>query len=271
MDALWCEDLLDYSGVEAFAGKIDEYVLAGPRAARSATKRVVESMSERGCEAVQGMVRSKKASWFALDSDYLFEVAIMETLSGPGSEKRLIDKMLSVFPDASKEVSIDDAIVQIDAVRSSASFSLATVTAQAKHSLVRTLLGRIKDTRPPGVSDLAQDASMSPVVSRLVYFMRAQDKKKTALFGCSAITQVLETCEAKLKKVELNVEDVKPLRIWSYLMSTEKQASANTLLQTFDKAKKGQVLRKDAGGGKKGKKPTEDVAMSEALAMFGTS
>jgi hypothetical protein len=267
---LWCENVLDVGTVVQFKGKIEECLLHGVRAARESVKRAVDTMEEKGSQAIINLVRAKKASWLFLDSEFHLEVSMMDTLAGESSEKRLIDKVLAVMPSSTNGVNIDALTTSLDAIRGGAAFSLATLTAQAKFSLVRLMVGRVRDGKPPGVSDVASDIVLAPFIARLVYMVSAPGAKKGAkLFGAAAVEAILHDCKDKDTKGTLVDADIKPLIVWGYLLVGARAKDVQALIGKFDKASKGS-LKKLADSSAKKKRADEDLAMKEALSMFGS-
>jgi hypothetical protein len=171
--------------------KIDVNMMVASQVARDDCDRRMKNEASENAELVKEIAEKSVPGLLAIDDTFDVEFAIIESLTGLASEKRLMDAILDAMPSKATEISPASALQRVTALAAHGVYKYSTRPFQGKHSVILRILGRIVDGRAPDLQDAAKDVHMSGFIGRLQYFIRydADDGKGSAMkFGSEALT-----------------------------------------------------------------------------------
>lgn len=237
---LWCEDLLRVplpaEAPKGAAIPADE-LLVDATVARAECKSDVEEHGASTGDLVLTCVTTRKASWLNSDADFLVEISIMETLTGPASETTLLAKMLTHMPSPATARTVQEAFTAIEGMSSTAAFRLATRSAQAKHGIVSACLGRALDNRPADLATMSGDINMNALKAAMAFFVLSSAGTNPPTYGTACLDAKLAPVQARQATGgALTQADVRELEIWQDLLSSENRAIATALIKTVNEA-----------------------------------
>jgi len=200
----------------------------------------------------QALLLSKQPNLLSLDPGFKVELSFMCDMVGKGGESRLHERFRGCLPSMEKNISIDAVLQQGAQLSASALFKFCIQSAQGTLHTCLDMLHKMKAGRPP---QLPKDtsANVNDFVSRLQFFCRTTAKEKVKgkkelvtkeLVGHDAIQEIWVQLKAKDQE-QLKLDELQPLHVYSFLMSTEDQKAAFQLTH--------EMLNQPAGEDGKGK------------------
>ena len=272
---LWCEDLLVLDPSKLLPSGFEKTVIKDDLcvAAQLAREECGQSFAEAGTassDIVLQTLKSKRSHWMVADDDFHLEIAMIETLCGDGSERRLLAKIASLFPNETNRVSAEQVCQQMHAMTQTLAYKMASVPAQAKHSLIATVVGRLADGRAPQVNIIREDPSLASVFSAMAYFVMwtesaGNSKGGGVVFGSEALNNIFVSEKAKHDRKEATTSNVEMLRVYAFMLPSDIKEDAKSLVAALDSSSVGATLPKAKPASKKTK---EDAIVAEAMAMF---
>lgn len=152
--------------------KISEKMCEAPEAARKSIDRALMRQEATTSDLTLQTLAQRRASLLVTDTEFYFEIALLQALCGQGSEQRLVMAVKKQLPDAEKAVSFETAVQRVTAMKTQPVFTMASRTAQARVATILRILAKYCDGEVPDLSVLAGDATMQPLVAQLAYFVR---------------------------------------------------------------------------------------------------
>jgi hypothetical protein len=219
-------------------------------------------------------LKAKRAHWLVMDPDFGLELAMIETLCGEGSESRLAATMLDLFPTAKQVVSLEEVCQKLHSLPGLIIYKMACRAAQAKHSLVCTMMGALCEGRAPNIATLLHDPSLSALVARLGFFIRVCEStgskdKGQYLVGPAALNHIFEAAKIKHSNSSATLCDIEKLRSFAFLVPADIKAACAALVAEVESSNCANLAqRAKSGDAKKATKIKQDTAVAEAMAMF---
>ena len=254
-------------------GKVHATLCVRPAAARKEWERLFKEDAPTTGDAVMKLARLHQANLRMLDDKWAVEHAVVENLAGDGSEERLARQMLEQFPTQDEDVSVEQALLHLNTMKTSDKYKFASRTAHAKHGFVVKILGRLADGEPPVLDIHAEDPTMQIAITQLGFFVRHEEAggagaKGPVTTGVDALVKKLTAAQVKSEGgTALANADVSDLKAYEHLLPDDVKAQAKLLVDSVaapvDLSKKGLPNKKGAAKGK------ADKAMEEAMSMFG--
>lgn len=275
VDALWCEDALPSPMARdpnTTVPAIDDELVKACRVARAECAEAFKESGSGSADVVKTTVRRKAAHWISTDSDFNLELAVMDTLTGSGSERRVVEAALAHLPTAAAPCTVQTSYSSISSMTNTSTYRLASRPAQAKHGVIMSVLARAIDGRCAELSSLADDADLRLVKDRMQFFVTC-DGLGDKMFGKDALASFYEIAKNKHDAGTLRPEDWDMLVVWSELIEPAKAQEIAEFVTEARKAAGLAMKRSSAPGGrskpgKKAKASTQDSAVAEAMAMF---
>ena len=277
LSPLWCEDFLnlDTAADAKFKDLVsDDDACKAAEVARAACKVAFDESGTGPSDAVMRTLKAKRSHWLLMDPDFGLEIAMIETLCGEGSEARLAASILDLFPTATKVVTLEEVCQQLHAMPALTIYKMASRAAQAKHSLVCTMLGRLCEGHAPCLATMSQDPTLAPVVARLGFFVRVTESsgskgKSNELVGAAALKHLFEAARIKHGDTKATLNDVEKLRSFSFLVPADiKDACAQLVHEVEADNCSNLSQRASSQDTKKATKEKQATAVAEAMAMF---
>jgi hypothetical protein len=206
-------------------------------------KEVNQAFSEgdpKTGDKVMQIWKGLKKCCMARDEQFVVEDAILNTLAGDGSEKRLCDHMLALFPTANNHKSVADTFHQLNKLPGTDAFKFATNPAQIKHGLIVKMLGKLYDDRAPALIALNQDPNLKRIVDSLPHFLEEfETGGSTDLHvrhaGVVVLKRELERAAREHVGGNLQPLHVHKLRAFMHLIPAENVVEAREMVAQADK------------------------------------
>ena len=244
--------------------------------ARDACEEYFNGAGKGTGDEVENGLKAKRVSWMTMDPEFGVELAVMEYLSGEGSERRLLVKIHAELPAPRRAITETGAFHAINKMSATAEFKLASRTAQAKHEAIVKVLGKLTHDTAPDLTVCLGDKQLRTFVAKLQYFVRVPSAAASGadsgevLFGLDALKALHEQAKAKDAEGTLAKEDVVKLLTYTHLLPPELVASAAALNAKVEEKGVAETTGKKQKKSKKSAAATaaEDLAAQEAMKMF---
>ena len=142
--ALGCEGLLSFSDSNEDAkAKFAAGALGKCALAREDFNVFMKKQKCESADEVQQLVKEKDVSMQLADSTWKIEKAIFGLLAGDSAEQRYKTHLLAILPNANRSVEIASALVDVQALTTSAAFSFAPRDCQESVKHVVTMLTKV--------------------------------------------------------------------------------------------------------------------------------
>lgn len=222
--------------------------------------------------AILESMKGKNAGFLATDSDWRCEMVLMDAACGADSGLRLRDQILAKLPDKEYNPSVEECLQNLNTLATSESFRMASASAQALVNVTTKWLGRMADERPPTFADSIADGTLQPIIDRFQFFLKVEAaggsaQAGTKSFGYDAFKVLWSKARAKHTSHGCDADDIKQLKVFSYLVPEDKQSELDSLVKDVEK---GTNALADAAHKANRKKDTKsgDAAVAEAMALF---
>lgn len=278
LQPMWHEAALPHPAVkvEAYTGvEVDQDVVVHCCEARRCAG---EDFTASGCgssDVVRSTMKKKAAKWIEDDKDFGIDIASLNTLTGPASEKRVVDLACTYLASETAEVTVQQAYASLQGMEASSIYRLSSHPAQAKFGLIKSVLARTLDGRYVDLTTLADDEYLKLALDRMPYFVR-NGEAPAIEFGGKALTSFYELAKPKHDRGQLAKSDWGCFDVWSDLLPAESRKEIADFVKDCKKKDAGAVKRGPTKARSEAKKKAKssggqssaDVAVAEAMAMF---
>jgi len=107
LNPLWVEDQLVPADHSVGKGQVHVDLLKEVRVARALAESMVKDEGELSSDLVSEVLRNKESTLISLDRLFKIEIAFMRQMVGAAGEKRLLEEVLALLPDAEKHISVE--------------------------------------------------------------------------------------------------------------------------------------------------------------------
>lgn len=169
---MFCENsLVPKSAGQGFAHNIDAAVLANNKSARSAAEELLRGKVQSGT-IIQQTLNEHRSLLFQLDRSFRLEVEFWGSVSGERAEKRLLDEVLAILPQANSIKSTGDVIRSLTEFSTSKLLEFAGVRLQATLRSVVNVVEAIHSGRAPAFDGSNMSPFMTAIMDAVGYFCR---------------------------------------------------------------------------------------------------
>ena len=178
------------------------------------------------------MIKSERSALLSLDADFDVELCMIETLCGPSSKNRLLQKVLGCMPGQNDHHGPEATLHKVSQLGNTYLFKLADRAAQAKVEHVKGLLSLIVEGREPNVEEATQDPEfLAHVVSRFRFFVHSTTTgdNPTKIFGSDAVDALYLVAKNKHDNGQCKLENLTPLQVFRYLCNKESRDKVDAL------------------------------------------
>jgi hypothetical protein len=254
--------------------EVEDSMTEAARLARAACDNAFKVSDGKDGSAILQAMRPKSVGFLATDVDWQCEMVLMEAVCGADSGLRLRSQILDRLPSSTEQPTAEECLQMMHSLKDSDSYRMATAGAQALVNVTSKWLGRIADERAPEFADSMHDEALKPIIDRFAYFVKYEKSsgskgESVSVFGLEAVKGLWNKAKTTHEDRGCTNEDVKELRIFSYLIPTAEAEEFESLLKDVEK---GTNAIADASASKakkkKGAQKHPDAAVAEAMALF---
>ena len=224
---LFCEDDLVEVQVKHKEVAIQDCLLRGPRAARTAANHGLQGEKVKDGSTISAYLAKKEKNLVAIDSVWKVDCQWMTSMVGEAGERRLEQKCMDILPTATKDMSLTSCIQRAQMLRDSPLCAFCSSAAQgAVHNLIECLSMMLAG-KAPSIRNNATDF-MKKVLCRLKFFCK--HGKEPGISGAAAVVQHLKDLSGK-GAFKCSIADIEPIVVFAWLLSKEEQAQAAGLVK----------------------------------------
>ena len=225
--------MFDKSVQDKRLAKIPATLVSDADVARKSLNAHLRDKKVSTADELEKAVKQKIGSILLEDEFFFIEKALCDMLCKNSEETKLHAQMLTCTPNGELEnwFDVDVAAQKMHSLNGSDLFKLSSRGAQGHAKIALRILTQLVEENCPDITAAQKDTGMSAFCTRLANLCTWKEKGLQPLFGKAAAERHLKNVEDAIQKDGVDLDIVKPLKMFHFLLEPEARKRAKELIK----------------------------------------